>query len=190
MADVHRVGVEDPRHHLRVRPDVGRRDVLLRPDLVDDLRGVAPREALELARGELLRVADDAALRAAEREPHQRAFPRHPHRERLDLVTGQARVVTDATLRRPARDVVHDPIPLEHVRRPVVHRHGHGHLDGLLALLEDPDQVRVDAERLAHPAELCAGEPERVLAEVRGRLGGAHRLLRAARTTCRTLATI
>ena len=29
---------------------------------------------------------DHAALRAAERDAHQRALPRHPHRERLDLV--------------------------------------------------------------------------------------------------------
>ena len=34
VADDHRVGVEHPRHHLRVGADVGRGDVLLRPDLV------------------------------------------------------------------------------------------------------------------------------------------------------------
>ena len=43
VADVHRVRVEDPGHHLRVRADVGRGDVLLRPDLVDDLGRVAAR---------------------------------------------------------------------------------------------------------------------------------------------------
>ena len=109
VTDVHRVGVEDPRHHLRVGADVGRRNVLLRPDLVDDLRRVAAREPLELPGGEHLRVADHAALRAAEREAHQRAFPGHPHREGLDLVVGDVRVVADAALRRPAGDVVHDP---------------------------------------------------------------------------------
>ena len=182
MPDVHRVRVEDPGHHLRVRPHVGRRNVLLGPDLVDDLGRVPAREALELPGRQLLGVADDSALGTAEGQPHQRALPRHPHRERLDLVARQARVIADPALRRPARDVVHHSIALKDVRRPVVHRDGDGHLDGLLALGEDADQVVIDAERLTDSAELSAGEPVRVLAEVRGRLGGAHRLLRAART--------
>ena len=109
VTDVHRVRVEDPCHHLRVGTDVGRRDVLLRPDLVDDLGRVAAGEPLELSGGEALRVADDAALRAPEREAHQRTFPGHPHREGLDLVVGDVRVVANAALRRPAGDVVHDP---------------------------------------------------------------------------------
>jgi hypothetical protein len=50
VALVHRVGVEDPRHHRRVGADVGRRDVLLRADLVDDLARVAARHPLQLGR--------------------------------------------------------------------------------------------------------------------------------------------
>ena len=102
------IRVEDPGHHRGARADVGRRDVLLGPDLVDDLRGVAARHPLELAERQRLRVADDAALGAAEGEVHQRALPRHPHRERLHLVERDAGVVADAALRRAARDVVRD----------------------------------------------------------------------------------
>src|SRR6266540_2974558 len=83
---VHRVRVEDPGHDRPVGADVGSRYVLLGPDLVDDLRRVAARHLLELAAGELLRVAGDAPLRAAERDVHERALPRHPHRQRLHLV--------------------------------------------------------------------------------------------------------
>src|SRR6185437_7835004 len=64
VALVHRIRVEDPRHHRAVGADVRRGDVLLRPDLVDDLARVAARHALELAAREALRVDDDAALRA------------------------------------------------------------------------------------------------------------------------------
>ena len=108
VALVHRVGVEHPRHRRRVRADVRRGDVLLRADLVDDLRGEPARHALELAARHRLRVADHAALRAAERQAHQRALPRHPHRERLDLVERDVGVIANAALRRAARDVVRD----------------------------------------------------------------------------------
>ena len=94
----------------------------------------------------LLRVADDAALRAAERDAHQRALPRHPHRERLDLVDGDVGVVADAALRRAARDVVGDAVALEDLRRAVVHADGDRDLDRLLALAEHGDEVRVDLE--------------------------------------------
>ncbi len=49
------------------RADVGSRDVLLGPDLVHDLGRVAAGHPLELAQRQRLRVADHAALGAAER---------------------------------------------------------------------------------------------------------------------------
>ena len=154
VALVHRERVEDPRHHLRVRADVGRRDVALGADLVDDLGGVAARHPLELLGRERLRVADDAALGAAERQVHQRALPRHPHRERLDLVERDGRVVADAALRRPARDVVRDAPAGEDAHAAVVHRRRDRDLDRLLAGAEDPDEVVVDAERVGHVLQL------------------------------------
>src|ERR687896_405214 len=50
VALVHRVGVEDPGHDAAVGADVRRRDVPLRPDVVDDLARVAPSHVLELVR--------------------------------------------------------------------------------------------------------------------------------------------
>ena len=49
VADVHRVGVGEPRHDLFVGVDVGRRHVLVGADGVDDLRGVAAGQRFELA---------------------------------------------------------------------------------------------------------------------------------------------
>ena len=72
----------------------------------------------------------------------------------------------------PARDVVRHAEALEHLDRPVVHRHGDRDLDGLLALREDADQVRVEREDLADSAELLLRQLERVLAEMGLRLDG------------------
>ena len=72
VADVHGVGVHDPRHDLLVGVDVGRRHVLLGADGVDDLGDVAARERLELAARHAGRIADDAALAAAERDRARR----------------------------------------------------------------------------------------------------------------------
>ena len=56
VALVHRVRVEDPGHLARARAHVGRGNVGLRPDEVDDLGRVAARHPLQLGDGELLRV--------------------------------------------------------------------------------------------------------------------------------------
>ena len=152
---VHRVGVEDPRHRRRVRADVRRRNVLLRPDLVDDLGGEAARHALELRARHRLRVADHSALRAAERQPHQRALPGHPHRERLHLVERHIGVVADAALRRPARDVVRDAEAGERAHVTVVERRRDRDLDRLLALLQDVDEALIDAEDSATLYSCC-----------------------------------
>ena len=167
MSLVHRVRVEDPGHHRPVRADVRCWNVLLGADLVDDLARVAPCELFQLPARQSLRVADDAAFRAAERDSHQRALPRHPHGECLDLVQRDVGVVANAALGRPPRDVVRDAIALEDLGRAVVHRHRHGDLDGFLALAEHGDEVRVDVERVGHSAKLAAGDLERVLAKVR-----------------------
>ena len=86
VALVHGVGVHDPRHHPLVGVDVGRGDVGVGAQGLDDRGGVAPGDALQLRVGELERIADHAALRAAERDVDHRALPGHPRRQRLHLV--------------------------------------------------------------------------------------------------------
>src|SRR5215218_2706849 len=181
VALVHGVGVEDPGHDARVSADVGRRDVLLRADLVDDLGRVAACQALQLAPREPLRVAHHAALGAAEGQAHEGALPGHVHRERLHLVARHRRVVADAALRGAARDVVGDAVAAKDTDGAVVHRHRNRDLDGLLALLEDADQVRVDPERLPDAAKLLARELERVLTKMCGGFGRGHRSLLLSR---------
>src|SRR4030095_5111890 len=74
-----RVGVRDPGHLARPAPVVGRGDVNARPDevLLDELRGVAARDPLELGERDLARVDPDRALGAAEGNVHDRALVGH-----------------------------------------------------------------------------------------------------------------
>ena len=78
VAGVHRVGVHDPGHGLLIGVHVGSGDVDLRPDEIEQLGGIAARDALQLAGREQIGIADHAALAAAERDVDHRAFPGHP----------------------------------------------------------------------------------------------------------------
>ena len=84
-------------------------------DLVDE----RPRDPLQLVAAELRRVAVDAALGAAERDPDDRRLPRHERGERADLVEVDLRVEAHAALVRPARGVVLDAVAGVDVDPPV-----------------------------------------------------------------------
>src|SRR5689334_17204920 len=103
---VHRIGVHNPRHGLLVGVHIGSRHVLLRSDEVEQLGRVTARHPLDLAHGHLLRVADDAALGAAEWNVDHGALPSHPGRQSAHLVDIHVRRVTDAALGWTARKVV------------------------------------------------------------------------------------
>ncbi len=163
VADVHAVGVHDPRHDLIVGVDVGRRDVLVRADGVDDLGDVAARQRLELAARHARGIADDAALAAAEGHVRDGALPGHPGGQRRDFVERDVRVIADAALGRPERDVVLHAIAGEDLDLAVVHLHRTGDDDLALRAREDlpdagvePQQSRRSVELLEHRVENAA----------------------------------
>ena len=121
LAADHRDRVHDPGHDLGVGVDVGRGDVAVRPEDRRDVEGVAAREPLELAPRQ--RAAGrrlHAALRAAERDVHDRALDRHVRGQRADLVHVDARVEAQAALAGAAARVVLDPPAGVHLDAPVV----------------------------------------------------------------------
>src|SRR5438094_373192 len=154
VAEVHRQRVHDPRHRLPVGVHVRRRDVAVAPDQDRDLGREAPRHVLQLVLRELARVDDDAALGAAERDADDSALPRHPHRERLDLVQRHVGVVADATLGRPAVDVVLDTVPREDPRMPVIELDGEVARELALHLAQDLTQPRLELDDLGRLVEL------------------------------------
>ena len=153
---LHRVRVHHPRHRLLVRRHVGRGDVELRPDERRELRGEAARDARDLGRGELARVAAHAALRAAVRQAEQRALPRHPHRERRALAEVDALVVADAALRRAEHRGVLHAVGRERAERAVVHLHGQRQDQRALGMAETGRDHRRDLGQLERMLELRA----------------------------------
>ena len=92
-------------------------------DEVDDLGGVAARERLQFAIGEHVRIADHAALAAAERDVDHRAFPGHPGGQRAHFVQRHVGREADAALGRAARDGVLHAIAGEDFQPAVVQLH-------------------------------------------------------------------
>ena len=132
VAHRHRVGVHHPGHGLRVGVDVGGGDVAVGPDDGQDLGDIAARHAFQLGLRHFARVADHAALAAAEGDVHHRRLPRHPGGQRLHFIQAHIGVVADAALGRAAGDVVLHAVAFEDLERAVVHLGGDG--DDHLAL--------------------------------------------------------
>ena len=120
---MHGIGVHYPGHRLLVGVHVGGGDVLLGPDEIEQLGGVAAGHALQLALRHFVRIADDAALGAAERNVHHRALPRHPARQRADFVEVHVGPVAQSALGRAARNGVLHAVSGEDFEVPVVHLH-------------------------------------------------------------------
>ena len=121
---------------------------------------------------------------AAERQPHQRALPRHPHREGADLVARDRRVVADPALGRPSRHVVHDAVAVEHGHGPVVHRDG---TETSTVFLHSPrTRIRFGSTPNVSPTAPAAPAPARTDSRAggsasRSRSSGASRSLLARR---------
>src|SRR5690606_2907072 len=100
----------DPGHDLRIGPHVGRGDVLVGADEVVDLLDEPPSEPFELLLRQLAGIAIDSALAAAEGDIDNRGFPGHEAGERPRLVLVDVWVIAQATLIRPTRVVMLNPI--------------------------------------------------------------------------------
>ena len=161
VAGVHRVGVHHPGHGLLVGADVGRGDVVRGTDERHDLRGVAAGDPLEFGLRVVARIDDHSALGAAVGDVEQRAFPRHPHGQRADLVEVDVRAVAQAALGRPAGVVVLHPVAGDDLHAAVVAAQRDA--DGQLATRGGEQVVHalVVAEHLDGVGELRAGVVQR-----------------------------
>ena len=138
----HAVGIHDPGHGLRVGINIGRRNVLLRPDQRQNGAGIAAGHALQFTLRHVLGIAGDSALAAAEGNVHHGAFPCHPRGQRLHFVQGDLGVIADAAFGRPARRAVLHAIAFKAANVPVVHAHRHAYREYAFRILDHhPDVV-------------------------------------------------
>ena len=145
---------------------------LHRADVAGELADPAAADLLLLAQAQVVRVADHAALAAAQRDVHHGALPGHPHGQRADRVDGLLRVEADAALARAAGVVVLDAEAAEDLDRAVVH----AHRDAEVVLAHRPAQelarAGVEVQELGDLVELGLGHLEGV--ERAGLLLGSH----------------
>ena len=154
VPDVHGVRVHDPRHHLLVGVDVGRRHVLVRPDGVDDLGDVAAGERLDFATRHPRRVADDSAFAAAEGDLRDGALPGHPRRQRRDFIQADIGVIADAAFGRAEADVVLDAVAGEDFDLAAVHLNRARHDDLPLGRRQDLPDARLEVHQTGGAVEL------------------------------------
>jgi hypothetical protein len=107
-----------------------------------------------------VRVDAHAALRAAERKRHDRALPRHPHRERHDLTEVDVEVVADAALGRTHREQVLHAVAEDGVDGlVVVAAEREGDDEGALWRTQPLPDVVVEAHALGGLVELRRRQP-------------------------------
>jgi hypothetical protein len=117
--------------------------------------GIAPGEAFEFAFRQHVRIADNAAFAAAERDVHHRAFPCHPRGQRADLVEIHVGSITNAAFGGTTRDGMLHTITGEHLDASVIepNRDVHGEFESGAA--EHLLQTFVEAEPAGRLVESC-----------------------------------
>jgi hypothetical protein len=154
--------VEHPEHVLGVGHDVGGRDVTEIADVVGQDPDPAAAEPFLLARAEVVRVADDAALAAAEGDVHDGTLPGHPHGQGPDGVDRLLGVEADASFAGPAGVVVLATEALEDADAAVVHADGDGEMVLPQRLPQEVPGGLVELEKVGHRVELLLGHLEGV----------------------------
>ncbi len=121
---------------------------------------VRARKAFLLPVGELLGVAGDSALGAAQRQVDDRRLPGHPRGQRAHGVDRLVGVPAQTALGGAARAVVLDAVAVEDADAPVVHADGEGDLQLALRPAEKLVRRLVQAERGGRRVELLLGDLE------------------------------
>ena len=106
------------------------------------------------------RVADHAALAAAERQLRDRALPRHPRRQRRHFVERDVGVIADAALGRAERDVVLHAVAGEDLDLAVVHLDRARHDDLPLGMGEHLPDAGIEIENARRAFELLEHRAE------------------------------
>src|SRR6266404_5926176 len=158
----HAVGVHDPGHYLRVGVNIRRRDVFIRRDQWRDFVSITSGKPLEFVTGKLARIANNAALCAAEWDIDDGTFPRHPHRQGLEFIESNVRVITNTPLARPASAAMLHAETFKHADRTIIHFHRKRQRQRPTRAPQDLAQTRFEAALLRGIIELAHGDSKGV----------------------------
>ncbi len=124
LTDKTGIFIHHPAHHLGRGSDIRRRDIVAGTDVLPHGAHPAAADLFLLDSGERGRVADHAALAAAEGDIGNRAFPCHPGGKSPHCIEGLVGGEADAALVGSARVIVLDAESLEDTHRTIVHADG------------------------------------------------------------------
>src|SRR4030043_1506895 len=142
--------------------DVRRGDVAEIADVLGGGPDPAAAEPFLLARAEVVRVADDAALAAAERDVDDGALPGHPHGQGADRVDRLLGVEANAALAGAAGVVVLAAEAAENTDAVVVHADGNGEMVLPQRVPQEVPGRLIELEKVSDGVKLFLGHFERV----------------------------
>ena len=124
---------------------------------------IQPRQdAFLFSIAEIVRIADNAALSAAEGNVHHGAFPGHPHGESADGVHGFMRMEPDPALVRAAGVVVLNAESPENLGASVVHADGNQEMILAQGIAEQIAGRLIQAEFPGNGVELLLSHLKRI----------------------------
>ena len=147
---------------LAVGHDVRGGDILDGPDVEGDLADPAPADAFLLAVAEVVRVADDAALAAAEGDVDHGRLPSHPHGQGPNGVDGFVGMEADAALAGTAGIAMLATVTAEHLVASVVHADGNQEMILAERAAEQVPRGLVESQLLGRAVELLLSHFKRV----------------------------
>src|SRR5262249_10407366 len=136
LSGMHRECVHDPGHGLLVGAHVGSGDVALWSEPAGKFGRIAARETLEFAAGHFARVADDAALGAAEGNVDDGALPSHPSSQSAYFIQAHVGGETNSAFAGSPDRGMENAIASEDLQRAVVHSHRDVHRNFLVGILQ------------------------------------------------------
>jgi hypothetical protein len=158
---MHRVGIHDPGHDLRIRADVRRRNITIRTDQNADFRCIAAGQPLEFTHRQRARIDNHRAFCTAVGNIDRRALPCHPHAQCAHIIDRDLRMVANAPLCRTACNVVMDTVPDERFDPTIIHLDRKRHRQFTLRNSQDAAETGFELQEIGCNVELALRAGER-----------------------------
>ena len=145
---VHRCGIHEPSHSLRIGVHIGGGDVSLGPDERVYHGSVSLRYLLELTGTEFPWIASDPSLCSPVWNIRDSALQGHQGCKGLDLIDIRCRMISDTSLAWPSGRIVLNPVTSEYVYLTIIHDNRYLDSEFPLRLFDHLGDARIDTDPL------------------------------------------